>query len=114
MFEDIIAFLNNSLKLALDAGIDKNKICLDGGIGFAKDIDQNWDLLNNYDKLNVLGYPLLLGTSRKRMFGGNVEDRLQATLESTKLAVKKNILFVRVHDVKENYEAIRQVNGINN
>ena len=114
MFEDIIAFLNNSLKLALDAGIDKNKICLDGGIGFAKDIDQNWDLLNNYDKLNVLGYPLLLGTSRKRMFGGNVEDRLQATLESTKLAVEKNILFVRVHDVKENYEAIRQVNGINN
>lgn len=114
MFEDIIAFLNNSLKLALDAGIDKNKICLDGGIGFAKDIDQNWDLLNNYDKLNVLGYPLLLGTSRKRMFGGNVEDRLQATLESTKLAAEKNILFVRVHDIKENYEAIRQVNGINN
>lgn len=114
MFEDIISFLKESLNLALNNGIDKNKICLDGGIGFAKDIDQNWDLLNNYDKLYTLGYPLLLGTSRKRMFGGDVKDRLLPTLESTKLACKKKILFVRVHDIKENYEVIKKAYGINN
>ncbi len=89
----------------------KNRICLDGGIGFAKSIEQNFELLNGYERLGALGYPLLLGTSRKSMFGGKIEDRLNATVESTRLAAKKRVLFVRVHDVKENAEAIREVYG---
>ena len=113
-YNDIISFLDKSLNIAKEAKIDPNKICLDGGIGFGKTIEQCWDLLENYDKLNVLGYPLLLGTSRKRMFGGDVEDRLQKTLDSTLLACKKNILFVRVHDVKENKEVIDKYYAINN
>ena len=114
LIKDICVFLNKSLELANSAKIDPNKIVLDGGIGFAKNIDENWELLNDYDKLDVLGYPLLLGTSRKRMFGGNPEDRLQATLDSTLLACKKNILFVRVHDVKENKEVIDRYNAEHN
>ena len=106
LLDDIISFLRMSLTIAKMANIDSNKILLDGGVGFGMNIDECWELLNNYDKLNVLGYPLLLGTSRKRMFGGNPEDRLQATLDSTLLACKKNILFVRVHDVKENKAVI--------
>lgn len=108
IFPQIVNFLKNSVNTALAAGIGKDKICLDGGIGFAKDKEQNWQLLNGYDRLSELGYPLLLGTSRKSMFGGNVEDRLPATLESTRLAVRKKVLFVRVHDVAENVRAIEE------
>ncbi|MDE6667112.1 MAG: dihydropteroate synthase [Clostridia bacterium] len=104
-------FLQKSANSALHAGIDKDKIILDGGIGFAKSKEQNFELLNGYERLSSLGYPLLLGASRKSMFGGNVEDRLPQTLESTRLAAKKKVLFVRVHDVKENVEAIKEVYG---
>ncbi len=105
---DIESFLRRSVELALKAGVDKDKICIDGGIGFAKNAEQNFELLNGYERLNSLGYPTLLGCSRKSMFGGNVEDRLQPTLEATRLAVKKGVLFVRVHDVKENVQAITE------
>lgn len=108
IWKPVADFLKNGVETALNAGIDINKIILDGGIGFAKNKEQNHELLNGYEKLLPLGYPLLLGTSRKSMFGGNVEDRLPQTLESTRLAVKKGVLFVRVHDVKENAEAIRR------
>ncbi len=104
----INGFLRRSVDIALDAGIDKNKICLDGGIGFAKDREQNFELLNGYERLSALGYPLLLGVSRKSMFGGNVKDRLAPTVEATRLAVKKGVMFVRVHDVKENIRAISE------
>lgn len=104
-------FLQKSVDLALNAGIEKDKIILDGGIGFAKSKEQNFELLNGYDRLSSLGYPLLLGASRKSMFGGNVAERLPQTLESTRLAAKKGVLFVRVHDVKENVEAIKEVYG---
>ena len=108
IFPQIKSFLKNSVSLALKEGIDKEKICIDGGIGFAKDREQNFQLLEGYEKLNF-GYPLLLGTSRKSMFGGMPEDRLDATLQSTRLAVKKRVLFVRVHDVKENVRTIKEM-----
>ncbi len=107
----IINFLKNSASLALAAGIIEDKICVDGGIGFAKSREQNFELLNGYERLHDIGFPLLLGASRKSMFGGRVEDRLQPTLEATKLAVRKGVLFVRVHDVKSNVEAIREAEG---
>ena len=109
IFPQITSFLQNSGNVALEAGIDKNKICLDGGIGFAKNREQNFELLENYEKLHALGYPLLLGTSRKSMFGGDVVDRLAPTVESTRIAARKKVLFVRVHDVKENAQAIKEV-----
>ena len=114
IWQPIQSFLASSVKLALDAGIDRDKICLDGGVGFAKDREQNWELVNGYDKLAGLGFPLLLGTSRKRMFEGDVADRLATTVETTRQAAKKGILFVRVHDVKENAQAIEEIyNGQN-
>ncbi len=108
IWRPVLNFLENSIKTATQKGIDKNKICIDGGIGFAKSKEQNWELLNGYERLLPLGYPLLLGTSRKSMFGGVPEERLPQTIESTRLAVRKNVLFVRVHDVKENVAAIRE------
>lgn len=111
IFPQIENFLNRSVQTALKAGINKDKICLDGGIGFAKDREQNRQLLNGYERLHSLGYPLLLGTSRKSMFGGEACDRLPATLESTRLAVRKKVLFVRVHDVAENVKVIEEERG---
>ena len=108
IWRPITEFLQNSVKIALESGISKEKICLDGGIGFAKNKDQNHELLNGYERLLPLGYPLLLGTSRKSMFDGLPEERLPQTIESTRLAVRKSVLFVRVHDVKENVEAIKE------
>ncbi|MCX4362313.1 MAG: dihydropteroate synthase [Clostridia bacterium] len=108
LWEDIYDFLQKSIAIADKAGIDKDKIILDGGIGFGKNKEQNHTVVNNYGNLHKLGYPLLLGTSRKSMFGGEVADRLNPTLETTRKAVRQNVLFVRVHDVKENCEAIRQ------
>jgi len=104
-------FLRRSVDLATNCGVEKERIILDGGIGFAKSKEQNFELLNGYERLSSLGYPLLLGTSRKSMFGGNVAERLPQTLESTRLAARKKVLFVRVHDVKENAEAIKEVYG---
>lgn len=104
-------FLGKAADKALSAGVRKEKICLDGGVGFAKDREQNLYLLEHYGELSSLGYPLLLGTSRKSLFGGVPQDRLEATLDSTRLAARKKILFVRVHDVKENAEVIKEVYG---
>ena len=108
IWQPVTDFLSKSVNIALDAGIRKEQICLDGGIGFAKTREQNFELLNGYDRLKTLGYPLLLGTSRKSMFGGRVEDRLAPTVESTRLAARKGVLFVRVHDIKENALAIEE------
>lgn len=107
-WRDIEEFLDRSVRLALDSGIDPDRIVLDGGVGFGKTKEQNWELLNGYHTLSRLGYPLLLGVSRKSMFGGLPEERLLPTLQATKLAVRQGILFVRVHDVKENLAAIKE------
>lgn len=108
IWRPIDEFLKDGVRLALEAGIDENKIILDGGIGFAKNREQNSELLNGYERLSSLGYPLLLGASRKSLFGGNVENRLPQTVEATRLAARKGVLFVRVHDVKENADAIAE------
>lgn len=88
-------------------GIPDNRILLDGGIGFNKNNNEDWALLDGYDRLmDAFDLPFLLGTSRKSMFGGEVSTRLSATLESTVKAVKMGVLFVRVHDVAENKAVI--------
>ena len=108
LWDDMYDFLQKSIDVAMRAGIDKDKIVLDGGIGFGKTKEQNFTVVDSYSNLHRFGYPLLLGTSRKSMFGGDVQDRLAPTLVTTKQAVKQNVLFVRVHDVKENLQAIKE------
>ena len=110
IFTQITSFLKERVGYALNCGIEKDKILVDGGIGFAKSREQNFELLNGYERLDF-GYPLLIGTSRKSMFGGKPEDRLEATVESTRVASRKKVLFVRVHDVKENARAIEEIYG---
>ena len=109
VFPAVEKFLKKQAEFALSSGIAREKICLDGGIGFAKDRAQNIALLEGYPRLKSLGFPLLLGCSRKSLFGGLPEDRLPQTLAATRAAAKNGILFVRVHDVRKNKEEIQKV-----
>ncbi len=113
---DVLADLQESINIALDAGIDRSMIMTDPGVGFAKTYEQNLEITNRLDELHSLGYPILLGTSRKSMIGLTLdlppEERLEGTLATTALAVIKDALFVRVHDVKENYRVIKMMEAI--
>jgi dihydropteroate synthase len=105
---DVIAEINIQLKKALAAGIKSENIILDPGIGFAKDSEHNWEILKHLDQFTALGYPVLIGHSRKRFLGGDNPDlREDATVEVTKSLLDKGIWGVRVHGVKQNVEAIR-------
>jgi len=108
--------LQESLALAMAAGIAKDKIILDPGIGFAKSYADNLGVLGAWGEFRSLGYPLLLGCSRKSVIGYAldlpVEERLEGTLATTVMAVMQGYTFVRVHDIKENVRAIRMTEAV--
>ena len=108
--------LEESVSLAEEAGIERGKIILDPGVGFAKSYEQNLQVLHRLGELKEMGYPLLLGCSRKSVIGLTLqlppEQRVEGTLVTTVLAVMKGCMFVRVHDVKENIRAIRMAEAI--
>lgn len=114
--DDVKADLASSTELARQAGIPRERIIIDPGVGFAKSYEQNLLILNHLHSLQSLGYPLLLGTSRKSVVGLTlnlpVTQRLEGTLATTVLGVLKGCAFVRVHDVKENVRAIRMTRAI--
>lgn len=114
--EDMLVDLKETIYLAKSAGISDDKIILDPGVGFAKDYEQNLFSIRYVDRLHELGYPVLLGTSRKSVIGLTLDlpsdQRLEGTLVTTVVAVEKKCSFVRVHDVKENYRAIQMANAI--
>ncbi|OTX42873.1 dihydropteroate synthase [Bacillus toyonensis] len=105
LMADMIADLYDSIKIAKAAGVRDENIILDPGIGFAKTPEQNLEAMRNLEQLNVLGYPVLLGTSRKSFIGHvldlPVEERLEGTGATVCLGIEKGCEFVRVHDVKE-------------
>jgi dihydropteroate synthase len=104
---EVIAELNERIDAALDAGIDKDKLIIDPGIGFAKDAEQNWAIIDSIDRFVALGYPVLVGASRKRFLGGESPDeREQATIELTKRLGATGIWAVRVHSVKPHKEVL--------
>lgn len=113
---DVLSDLKESLELAKNAGIRQNRIILDPGIGFAKSYEQNLLLLHRLEELNSLGYPILLGTSRKSVIGLTLDlpvaDRINGTVATTVMGVMKGCSFVRVHDVKENVQAIKMIEAI--
>jgi dihydropteroate synthase len=113
---DVMNDLNDSLKLAETAGISREKIILDPGVGFAKSYEQNLQIINNVDKLCEMGYPVLLAASRKSVIGLTLDlpkdQRLEGTLATTVMGVMKGCAFVRVHDIKENKRAILMTEAI--
>jgi dihydropteroate synthase len=104
---DVISELNSQIDAALDAGINKSQIIIDPGLGFAKDAEHNWEILRNLKAFTAMGYPVLIGASRKRFLGGdNPDEREAATIELTKTLVPQGIWGVRVHSVKPHVDVI--------
>ena len=116
IMESIKEFLIESIKIAKSAGIDDRKIVLDPGIGFGKTLEQNIEVMARLDELKDLGYPILLGTSRKSMIGKILDlepkDRVEGTIATTVLGIKSGVDIVRVHDVLENIRAIKVADAI--
>lgn len=112
------ADLGAALDAAWQAGIRKEQVIIDPGIGFAKTYGQNLAVLNSIEELHCFGLPILLGVSRKSVIGRAldlpVEERLEGTLAATAYAVMKRCAFVRVHDVKENVRVIKMIESILN
>lgn len=109
--EDVIADLQESIQMAKAAGMDMNQLCIDPGIGFAKNLQQNLQLMHHLERLRELGYPVLLGTSRKSMIGLTlnlpVDQREEGTIATTVYGIEKGCSIIRVHDVKANLRAVR-------
>ena len=114
--QDVMDDMKECLALADKAGVTRDKILLDPGVGFAKSLEQNLQITNHVDLLKALGCPVLLGTSRKSMIGLSldlpVDQRVEGTLATTVLGVMKGCSFVRVHDIKENKRVIRMTEAI--
>lgn len=116
VLQDCFSFLERSVEIARNFGIAKDKIMLDPGIGFGKTHEQNLQVMRKMKAFHALGYPMLLGTSRKSMIGRTldlpVNERLEGTLATTVMAVMAGWNFVRVHDVKENARVIKMTEAI--
>lgn len=108
--EEVCSFLRSRAEAAIAAGIKPENIILDPGIGFGKTRQHNLLLMANLERITHLGFPVLLGTSRKRFMGaicGETEptDLLGATVATTAYGVMKGVRIFRVHDVRENRQA---------
>ena len=116
LVEDVLNDLRECVDLALAAGIAKDKIMLDPGIGFAKDLDQNLSVMKHIGRIKELGYPILLGTSRKSMIGLTldlpVSEREEGTLATSIIGLMEGCSVFRVHDVKTNMRGLRMAQAI--
>ena len=105
--KDVISELQERISAATDAGITRDNLIIDPGLGFAKDAHHNWEIIDSIDQFVALGYPVLIGGSRKRFLGGDDPDsREAATIELTKRLSTSGIWGVRVHSVKPHKEAL--------
>ena len=106
---DVISELQERITAALDAGIEVGNLIIDPGLGFAKDSEHNWEIIDSIDSFVDLGYPILIGASRKRFLGGDSPDeREQATIDLTKRLATTGVWAVRVHSVKPHKEVLAQ------
>lgn len=113
---DVVSDLKETVDIAIKAGIDRDKIMLDPGVGFAKTYEQNLQIINNIERIVEIGYPVLLGTSKKSVIGLTLDvpadDRIIGTVATTVIGAMKGCAFYRVHNCKENMQALKMVNAI--
>lgn len=115
---EVIEDLQISLSIAEKYGVKKEKIILDPGIGFGKTYEHNLQLMNRLEDIVALGYPVLLGTSRKSMIGLTLDlpvtEREEGTIATSVLGAVKGCEYVRVHDVEKNVRALKMADAILN
>lgn len=113
---DLLNDLKESISIAREAGVADDKIILDPGVGFGKSYEQNLDIIRHVDILHGLGYPILLGTSRKSVVGLTLnlpaDQRVEGTMVTTVFGVQMGCAFVRVHDIEANRRAIRMTQAL--
>lgn len=116
LMSDVLSDIRESVDMGLKAGVKLEMMISDPGIGFGKTYEDNLFVMNNLERLKELKLPILLGTSRKSMIGLAldlpVEERVEGTIATTVMGVMKGCAFIRVHDVKENYRALRMTEKI--
>ncbi|TCT13971.1 dihydropteroate synthase [Natranaerovirga pectinivora] len=116
IMESIKEFLKKSIQIAKTAGIQEENIIVDPGLGFGKNFEQNIEVMSRLGELNELGYPILLGTSRKSMIGKILDlepkARVEGTLSTTVMGIIQGVDMVRVHDIKENFRTIKVTDKI--
>ncbi|MDX1458427.1 MAG: dihydropteroate synthase [Marinobacter sp.] len=116
VLREVSAFLMDRVRVAEQAGIPSDRILLDPGFGFGKSLAHNLQLLNALERLQVLGYPLLVGLSRKSMLGSitgrEVSERLPASLAVATISALKGASIIRVHDVGETVDAVKVVSAM--
>ncbi|MBU9674673.1 dihydropteroate synthase [Planococcus sp. CP5-4] len=112
-WQEVKEDLEASIYIAREAGVPDEHIWIDPGIGFAKTLAQNVEMMQRLDQFVALGYPVLLGTSRKSFIGKlldvNVDERLEGSLATVAFGVMKGCRIVRVHDVKETVRTVRMM-----
>lgn len=115
---DVMADLRETMDMAKEAGISKDKIMLDPGIGFAKDLSQNRLMMKHLSRMKEFDVPVLLGTSRKSMIGLTldlpVDQREEGTMATTVMGYMAGCRFFRVHNVEANYRALKMTEAICN
>ena len=108
--------MQETIDIAKKARIADEYIILDPGVGFGKTYENNLVIINKLECMLTLGYPILLGTSRKSVIGLTLDlpadQRMEGTVATTVIGVMKGVAFVRVHDVKENYRALKMTEAI--
>ena len=113
---DMLAETQECVNIARKAGIKDERIILDPGIGFGKTYEMNLETMNHLELFQHLGFPVLLGTSRKSMIGLAldlpVDQRVEGTVATSVIGVMKGCAFVRVHDIKENKRAVLMTEAI--
>jgi len=114
---DVYDFLEQRIQCCLDAGLPREKIAIDPGIGFGKTIDHNLSLINNLSTFQGLGCAILMGLSRKGFIGklgdaGEAKDRIPGTIAANLESIRQGANILRVHDVKENLQAWKILNAL--
>lgn len=105
---EVISEIEDRIQAALSSGVTKENLIIDPGLGFAKDADHNWAIIDAIDRFVNLGYPVLVGGSRKRFLGGDSPNqREEATVNLTKRLKGTGVWAVRVHTVKPHKEAMK-------
>nr|MBP3598326.1 dihydropteroate synthase [Eubacterium sp.] len=114
--EDVLKDMEQCIAVAQKHGVKRDKIILDPGIGFGKTYEQNLLMMKHLERFCQMGYPVLLGTSRKSMIGLTLDlpatERVEGTLATSVVGAIKGCDFVRVHDIKENVRALRMTEAI--
>jgi dihydropteroate synthase len=116
LLEDVKCELMDSVRLAEQAGIESDRIILDPGIGFGKTVDHNLELIRRLDEIRALGYPVLLGTSRKSFIGFTLDlpadQRVEGTAATIAVGITRGADIIRVHDVEHMVRIARMTDAI--